>query len=42
MDELDRGRQAVMAGAAIFQQSRASEGQHRAHALAAAGDEMAG
>ncbi len=42
VDELDRRRQAVVARAAIAEQARARERQHRAHALAAAGDQMAG
>ena len=40
VDELDRGGELVVAGAGIAQQICAGERQHRAHALAAAGDQM--
>ena len=42
VDELDRGREPMVARARIIEQARARQGQHRAHPLAAAGDEMAG
>ena len=42
VDELDRGGELVVARAGVVEQSRAREGQHRPHALAAAGDQMAG
>ena len=42
VDELDRGGELVVAGAAIIEQAGAGQGQHRPHPLAAAGDEMAG
>ena len=42
MDELDRRRQPVMPLAAIVEQPRASERQHRPQPLAAAGDQVAG
>ena len=41
VDELHRRRQLVVPTATITQQRRAREGEHRAHALAAASDEMA-
>ena len=42
MDELDRGGELVVPHSGIIEQPRAGQGQHRPHALAAAGDEMAG
>ena len=42
VDELDRGGEAVVTRAGIAEQPRACERQHRAHPLAAAGDQMAG
>ena len=41
MDELDSGSEQMVAGAAIVEQARASERQHRSHPLTAAGDKMA-
>jgi len=42
MDELDRGGEQMVARAGIAEQPCAREREHRAHALAAARDEMAG
>ena len=42
VDELDRGGQLVVARSWVSKQACASERQHRPHALAAAGDQVAG
>ena len=42
MDELDRGGELVVARAGVAEQVGAGERQHRPHALAAAGDQVAG
>ena len=42
MDELDRGSELVMAGAAVIEQRGAAQRQHRPQPLAAAGDQMPG
>ena len=42
VDELHGGGELVMASAAVIEQSRARQSQHRPHALAAACDQMAG
>ena len=42
VDELDRGGELVVARAGVAEQACAGERQHRPHALAAAGDQVAG